>query len=478
MSQVTWLRGPVCGVDNCRSRLYRLSAGRKFCQFGHVVEGNFEFDDDDGIAVTQTRRLNVLLTDTGFGARVSQSPVSQQAPTTQKRLYGETGRVQYLLCVQYLLRRLVPEAVAEFYPHLSPLQRAAYERELTPMVRLVWRRCAAAALSGAMPANIDIYVFLYLAMRRLNHYPVAVDAYVAALKRNRLHYLGLYALLPPAMALVMTMSGIPLLAHTPAPLDDLFYRSLCRWLRVLPRDTWAVPADLLLAPAFRVFGDLHLGEAPRLLVVFHRLVAMVYPTGMVPVAGAASAVANLPECQFVAYLYLATKLFLMAHPRLPDPSQWGAWLDTQRSDLPCFDHKYHHMDLDQLFGLSAAQTDQYCRWVHDALVLESYKGLDELLGTMEKKLLRIFALDVGEAAPEEKGQDVPRFDLRHLPLLEAEVAQCERHLLDYFCYRFGLKQATLQQVVGIAHKKVTAQIKSLTPQAPGGQTGGQTVGAN
>lgn len=310
-----------------------------------------------------------------------------------------------------------------------------------------------------MPAHLDLYVILYLAMRRLNHHPVGVDAFVAVLKRNGLHYMGLYALLPLEMARVMTMSGMALLANAPAPLDDLFYRGVCRWLRVLPRDAWAVPVDNFLPLAFGVLADLRLGEAPRLLVVFHRLVALVHRDSM-PVVGAVSAVPNLPECQYVAYLYLAIKLFLMAHPTQPDIQQWCLWLDSQRSHLPFLDHKYHQMDTQQLLELSDAQTEQYCQWVQDALVLEPYKGDDDLLGTMEKRLLRIFALDIAAVELQQK-EAAPKFTVRHGALLETEVARAEHHLLNYFCYRFGLKRSTLQQAVRSANKKVMARLKQL-----------------
>lgn len=49
MSSRTWIRGPVCGVDNCPSRLWRNLNGQRICQYGHINETYVEINDEDGM---------------------------------------------------------------------------------------------------------------------------------------------------------------------------------------------------------------------------------------------------------------------------------------------------------------------------------------------------------------------------------------------------------------------------------------------
>ncbi|VVT50145.1 uncharacterized protein SAPINGB_P002623 [Magnusiomyces paraingens] len=43
-----WSVGPVCGVDNCRSRHWRIIDGQHVCRNGHVREGDIEMAEDEG----------------------------------------------------------------------------------------------------------------------------------------------------------------------------------------------------------------------------------------------------------------------------------------------------------------------------------------------------------------------------------------------------------------------------------------------
>lgn len=466
MSQ-TWLRGPICGVDNCRSHLYRLSAGRKFCQFGHVAEGSVEFDDDEGVS-SQTRRLAVQLTDTGFGARVSM-PVAGATPAqTEKRLYGSAGRLHYLRCVQHLLRRLACQTVPVLHPELSREKRTHYEYILLKAVKLVWTHCAAAALRSTLPADVDLYVYIYLAERLVDRRPVYVDDFLLALRRNALPFVELYKLLPKEMAQHMSMAGIMLLSRSPVPVDDLFYRGVARWTRALPRELHKVPAEHFYGGALRVFADLALGEAPLLLVMFHRLIALVHGTHLLLTLHS-SRVWRLPECQYVGFLHAAVRLFFVGSARHADVREWGAWLDTQRSSLACFNDKYHHMDIEDLLALLDEQTEKYCHWVAATLGEEGE-------GTMERKLLRLFSAEGltvlnGNSARErsaetgsssqaqgmESNNNVahhPRFTVKDGRMLEADALLAEKHLATYLCFRFGLKTRTFGEIVRWTQRKI------------------------
>lgn len=81
----TFIRGPICGTDNCPSRLWRIIDGRRTCQYGHVMEGDVEFNDDEddlnglGAGVI-TRRLNLTTNATGSfqSSQLTNSQLLQQ----------------------------------------------------------------------------------------------------------------------------------------------------------------------------------------------------------------------------------------------------------------------------------------------------------------------------------------------------------------------------------------------------------------
>lgn len=53
--------GPVCGIENCPSKLWRRINGRSVCQFGHVNEYDVEQNDDDNyVEGVQTRKVNKI----------------------------------------------------------------------------------------------------------------------------------------------------------------------------------------------------------------------------------------------------------------------------------------------------------------------------------------------------------------------------------------------------------------------------------
>jgi len=108
----TFIRGPVCGIDNCPSQLWRIIAGRRTCQYGHVMEGDVEFNDDEdnmANAGVITRRLNLTTGATGnFQSSFNNSQLNHsQNASKDKKVYGEKARKLFLRSFQYILRHQV-----------------------------------------------------------------------------------------------------------------------------------------------------------------------------------------------------------------------------------------------------------------------------------------------------------------------------------------------------------------------------------
>lgn len=104
------VRGPVCGVNNCRSRLWRTINGQKVCQYGHIREGDLEIDEEDGEVFTQTRRLNISTLTQSQAHSIHE--ISQQKKLETEKLYGTAGRNLFLRCYQHVLRAQVRWLIA------------------------------------------------------------------------------------------------------------------------------------------------------------------------------------------------------------------------------------------------------------------------------------------------------------------------------------------------------------------------------
>lgn len=75
------------------------------------MEGDVEFNDDDDVSAinTITRRLNLTTNATGmfeYGLSQSQSQVTHRE-TNEEKLYGARGRVLFIKCFQYILKKQV-----------------------------------------------------------------------------------------------------------------------------------------------------------------------------------------------------------------------------------------------------------------------------------------------------------------------------------------------------------------------------------
>lgn len=131
----TYIRGPVCGVFNCPSRLWRIIDGRRTCQYGHVMEGDVEFNNEDDEAANAgvvTRRLNLTTSATGnfqssFSGSQSQS---LQRPTSGKKIYGSEANILFLKAFQLIVKQQSSWLIREMN----------FPSEFDQIVKLIWMR--------------------------------------------------------------------------------------------------------------------------------------------------------------------------------------------------------------------------------------------------------------------------------------------------------------------------------------------------
>lgn len=454
-------------MDNCRSRLYRLSAGRKFCQFGHVMEGNFEFDDDDGEQYVQTRRLNILLTDTGFGASASQATEKARSANT-KRLYGRSGKIHLLRCLQYVLKTVTPKVVDLLYPDMEQRRKDIFKRDLTVVIKLMWVRCMEKVLAGAGVRLADLYPLIFLAIRLLNTYPVYVDDMLAILRENKVPYINALHMLPKDMQLLLSLATMALLTNSAIPLDDAFYKYVAKMATmVAPAKFWNISVEYFYPNVFSLFADLEL-DAPKLMVVFHRIMSRTSPTLL---ALKISGPSGLPDGKYLGMMYLIIKIYFVGSPTVVDFDLWLSWLQNQGARLPCFEDRNHCMDPKTLLDLSDEQTDEYCNWIYDNLLTGKHDEDLENVSPMESRLFKIFALKK-EALINKPSEEIPmeipkRSDAAKPPFKRvfndldlSHVSLMETHLSHYFCVRYGLKTRTFEEMVDMAESQLLQLIKT------------------
>ncbi|VEU24093.1 DEKNAAC105331 [Brettanomyces naardenensis] len=106
---MSYHRGPVCGVDNCPSTLWRTIDGRTVCQYGHVNEFGIELNDEDenmgsiGSGVF-TKRLNDVSGLTQKHARHRRLQKIQQNGQSDY-LYGEQLNLMLIRSMQVILTK-------------------------------------------------------------------------------------------------------------------------------------------------------------------------------------------------------------------------------------------------------------------------------------------------------------------------------------------------------------------------------------
>lgn len=87
---MSWSRGPVCGVDNCPTTLWRELDGQTLCKFGHVRAFQFTYEDEADDQV--------------IGRRVTVGKQPAKAAKELNHWYGPKLLALSMQCSQQLLR--------------------------------------------------------------------------------------------------------------------------------------------------------------------------------------------------------------------------------------------------------------------------------------------------------------------------------------------------------------------------------------
>lgn len=343
MSLRVWIRGNACGVDNCRLRLYQRTDGRMRCQFGHFVEGQFEFDDEDDFTPggVMTRRVRGLeLTDLG---RYTQSQRLQFTTDQRKEKLSFSQRVRLTLrCLQLILRRYVPLVIK-----LTGTESEA--TVITNNVKRIWIKyiseslrhngCSKALLDQVFPDVLDLLAIIFVAMMLNGAGPLYI--------MDIIHWVRNYDI-PTTQVIRMgwldeaSKEGLYIdrahgdITKSALPIADKFQFRVYRVIRrAYGRGTLTVSASYFTPFLYRLVALLRL--PPQLVDVYHTL----YPQQQFDLYLSTETQFKPPETVIgVRVLHLAK--YFVRQPSF-DRDQWSAAYNRTRRqfrpmDTPDYDH--------------------------------------------------------------------------------------------------------------------------------------------
>lgn len=414
------------------------------------MEGNLEFEDDED-AYVQTKRLNILLTDTGFGSQshASATPVgSTYAQTKSRRLHGDTGKLYIFKCLQHILQRITPKVVDHLYGNLTNDELSTLRANVLQTVKLFWIRMVKKVFMSKIPAMIDLFTIIYLALRLLNQVPVSISDYLYMIRNNKVPYINASLLLPASMLKIMPMPATFFLTPSNIPLEDQFYKNILRWTMGLElKLIWASPADSFHFQALQLFLQVRIPQTSALLLMYHELIWKVTDGFFRSGNFGSEAVA---EVQAISAMYFVLNLYFTCSSEIVRPDTFFSSLSTQGEGAPYSGNKFHKMETKDIFAFSEDQVSQYCDWVYDTLIHPRRKEHHETdqeyeLDPMDKKLFKIFPFDKSNTRAEM----IPSLDLSPLSLVrntlsKTDLAGVRSQLSSYFCTKFGLKETTLK----------------------------------
>ncbi|KAH3668178.1 hypothetical protein OGAPHI_001932 [Ogataea philodendri] len=234
-----FVRGPICGVDNCTSNLWKRIDGRNVCYYGHVNENDIEIDDEEDQLDKQTqgtfsRRLrNVAgLTDTQ-----AKKLRSQQLLQEQQRDYAHGLELKKLLiqCLQIILMRQTEMLEAKL--NLPHGYQNAVKRYWAMYLMKKHTKKHSSKLSSQMadfssvPTVSDLLVFCYLGLVRMR-VPVYFNDLWLMVSSGELPFLRAENVIPVDLRLRVPVHALRVF-HGPAgqKVDHLI--KIGRWVREL-----------------------------------------------------------------------------------------------------------------------------------------------------------------------------------------------------------------------------------------------------
>ncbi|RLV96009.1 RNA polymerase I-specific transcription initiation factor RRN7 [Spathaspora sp. JA1] len=388
MAKSTWFRGPVCGTDNCRSRLYRSSDGLTICQFGHVLEGAVEFNDDQDQAIVSTRRLNAAV---AMDARGSYTSSQQARQSTQslgersERLFGSEALSVYYRCLQILLKYQLNVFIKLFCSE-------SMTKDLTCLVKSNWMDVLSDVHKSEDDGHIDtldLIVIIYISSLQLQAYSIYTSDILDHILSNEIPYVRTLHLVPQEL-----LDKLPTLFHNRLqpynlPTKNQIYKKLKITLGRVQMDM-TIPTSFYFPFIFKTCSQtLILPNSPDLFMSTYKLLQLLEVNSFTINYTAKKTNIYFPS---IPEIYLSSiMVFIIKLSFYNNKYSINNWL-TNLSNLESTDFI---SDETNLLDWSDSKVENYCDWIYDSIIPKKYKlnESNSTLSTLDKRLFQIFKLE-------------------------------------------------------------------------------------
>lgn len=385
MSQQPWFRGPVCGTDNCRSRLFRSQDGLTICQFGHVLEGAVEINDEPDVGgMVQTRRINTVAVDErGLMSSVARS-TSQAAKKTQERLSGDDALTMYHKCLQLLLKHELNRFIELFFSD-------GIKQDLILIVKRNWVRLLSNN-EKHMVDTLDLISLVYISALELQAYPIYIPDLLENIKSNNIPYIRTLHLIPKEM-----LDQLPTLYHNrlqpvSLPENGQIFKRLQNTGSCITKGCLSIQLSFYFPFLFKLLSEHFL--LPNAIDLYMKCFNILKSKPCFEVDFSQKKfnllVLNFPEI----YISSVVMAVIRENFRKVDKIELSQWL----KELDDFDlnNEYNSKD-SRLLDWSDEKVDKYCDWIYDHIIPKKSKldghNNNETLTTMEKRLFQIFNIE-------------------------------------------------------------------------------------
>lgn len=395
-----WVSGPICGVDNCRSRLWRNADGSRVCQYGHVMEGDFEINDEQEENFVPTRRLNLRADAHGF--TVAQKHAGNGQDGLLKKVYGAEARTLYLQCLQCLLKEQLANLLKLGFYDISKLE---------PVVKLFWIRHLTFGKQNIMegtssgdkdkglclPKALDLICIIYWAVFQNESLPLYLCDVVEGIKLNKFAYIKALHSIPRLYLERLPSFYLNSLEPYKFPLDgELCERVLFVGRRIVgEHEMFNLGFDYFYPLVYRIFTKkLLIPTAPKLFYICIKLADTVEP---LPTLDFGAKLSRFPEIVCLAFMIFTIKVYFLNWNDVDFETWMKAISDHDLEEE--FTFAGNDSGSQDMLNWSDSKVDKYYDWIFENVLPEEDENEIPL---MKKKLYQLFDTDNSLNCAKEK----------------------------------------------------------------------------
>lgn len=479
----TWIRGPRCGVDNCRSRHYRTVDGRRICQYGHVNEGHVEFNDDDDENFVVTKRLKLPTNTTGL-SQASQITPGLQKDESKRKLYGVAGRELYFKCFQCVLKAQVNTLINDHgFPKIfETIVKSIYVEYLTVDNNVEFGEESGFTTQDTtftnqasedrefrfkkLPSHIDSLAICYLSCRYLN-LPIYINDFVQWTTTNRIPYMRASFNIPKILRDKLAVNMTRLFEPKRPPLRGDLCMTITKVANSLKLNGLELNYEPLL---FKVVKELIL--PPQIYFAVKKIinlknVELKISETVFKTRKAARVINDFPEIKLISIIICMTKLYFLNGHFNPEYKtyDWKKWmeiienLDLDQDDTRNFNNALSSLLLsknssNEVIEWDERQTEKYLDWFTQRIVNTQTIEVPTAL----KRLYDIFELPETQLEEQKDPEDaINTTEIAFKKLLESEsnhelltsdeVVRIENLFIENLISNFGLTETQLRLAI-------------------------------